>query len=152
MNKTITFIGHRFVFDPQLENKLLNQLLQQINCGNINYLLGYHGEFDKLVLNMCTKLQKTYRQISITIAVTSFSQLKKLDNQDKPNFNINTVMYDIESVFYKRKILESNKKMVENSDILICYVNPNYTNSGAKTILNYAKRKKIKIINLYNCN
>lgn len=152
MNKTITFISHRFIFDTQLENKLLNQLLTQINYGNINYLVGYHGEFDKLVLNTCTKLQETYKQISITVAVTSFSQLKKFDNQDNPNIKINTIKYDIENVFYKRRILESNKKMIEDSDILICYANPDYFNSGAKTILNYAKRKKIKIINLYNCD
>ena len=39
--------------------------------------------------------------------------------------------------------------MIDECSTLICYVRPNSYRSGAKTIMNYAKRKGLKIINLY---
>ena len=40
--------------------------------------------------------------------------------------------------------------MIDGCDTLICYVDPKRYRSGAKTAMNYAKRKGLKIINLYN--
>ncbi|MGN1061299.1 MAG: hypothetical protein ACI4QN_06160 [Candidatus Coproplasma sp.] len=39
--------------------------------------------------------------------------------------------------------------MIETCDTLICYVDEKAYKSGAKAALNYAKRKGLKIINLY---
>jgi hypothetical protein len=40
--------------------------------------------------------------------------------------------------------------MIDNCDTLICYVNKKHNPSGAKTTMNYAKRKGLEIINLYD--
>jgi hypothetical protein len=40
--------------------------------------------------------------------------------------------------------------MIDTCDTLICYVNKKRSPSGAKTAMNYAKRKGLKIINLYH--
>ena len=39
--------------------------------------------------------------------------------------------------------------MIDNCDTLICYVNKKRSRSGAKTAMNYAKRKGLQIINLF---
>ena len=40
--------------------------------------------------------------------------------------------------------------MIDACDTLICYVDENAYRSGAKTSMRYAKRKGLKIINLYD--
>ena len=40
--------------------------------------------------------------------------------------------------------------MIENCDILVCYVDEKVKNSGSKRILSYAKKKGLKIINLFS--
>ena len=39
--------------------------------------------------------------------------------------------------------------MIDTCDTLICYVDKKRSPSGAKTAMNYAKRKGLKIINLF---
>ena len=58
-------------------------------------------------------------------------------------------MFEIEDLHYKQRITTSNKKMIDSCDTLICYVDPNAWKSGAKTTMNYAQKKGLKIINLY---
>ena len=59
-------------------------------------------------------------------------------------------MFEIEETYFKRQITESNRKMIDICDTLICYVNKKHNHSGAKLAMNYAKRKGLKIINLYD--
>ena len=40
--------------------------------------------------------------------------------------------------------------MISTCDTLICYVNKKHNPSGAKLAMNYAKRKGLRVINLYN--
>lgn len=60
-------------------------------------------------------------------------------------------MFEIENLHYKQRIMASNKHMVDCCDTLICYVRPDSWHSGAKTVMNYAKKKGTKIINLCKC-
>ena len=39
--------------------------------------------------------------------------------------------------------------MIDGCDTLICYVDKKQSPSGAKTAMNYAKRKGVRIINLF---
>ena len=42
--------------------------------------------------------------------------------------------------------------MIDGCDTLICYVDFKRYRSGAKTAMNYAKRKGLKIVNLFDEN
>ena len=59
------------------------------------------------------------------------------------------VMYEIEELHYKQQIVASNKQMINACDTLICYVRPQAWRSGAQAIMNYAKKRGLKIVNLY---
>ena len=58
-------------------------------------------------------------------------------------------MYDIEDEHFKRQIIVSNRKMMDDCVTLICYVDEKQNPSGAKMAMNYAKKHNLKIINIY---
>lgn len=147
MNKT-TFIGHRMIDYEHIRESLKNAIIKEIDNGCRMLFVGTHGDFDKLALSICRELRSKYcKDLEIKIVLTSLSILNKEEN---PYFDVDTVFYDIENEYFKKRIIVSNKNMIDECNTLICYVNTNKFGSGAKLILNYAKRKGLNIINLYD--
>lgn len=160
MVKKATFIGHRKIYDFSLREKLKNTIIKKIEKGCKSFIVGTHGEFDKLALSVCKQLRDKYNDIKIEVVVTSLHNVKKrlLYNDEfgieyeTPYSDVATIMYEIEDVYFKQKIIVSNQKMIDECDTLICYVNPKQNRSGAKLAMNYATRRGLKIINLYKNN
>ena len=154
--KTIALFGHRFIFNEhKLKEKITALLNETIPQGFSNILIGCHGDFDKIALKALLNY-KNYvnNNITINVVLTSLSLLKKdeygfsgVDFYEKSNCE--TIFYDIEEVYYKNRITYSNKKMVDNCDLVICCVDMKSYKSGAKTAVNYAIKQNKKIINLY---
>ena len=63
--------------------------------------------------------------------------------------NENIVYFNIEDIYYKRKIIISNRKMIDNSSIVVCYVDFRKSQSGAKSAVMYAIKNNVPIINLF---
>ena len=59
-------------------------------------------------------------------------------------------MFNIEETNLKDKIISNYKQMINCSSTLICYFNEKNHNSINTFILDYAKQKGLKIINLYD--
>ena len=155
--KTIAFFGHRQVFDEQtIKSKLKSTLKTLIKQGYKKMLLGYHGDFDALVLQVCLDIKNNEDcDIEICIVQKSFSCLsrRKSDLSKADLFNLigcETIFYDIEKVHYKNLITYSNKKMVDQCDLVICYVDLDYYGSGAIIPIKYAIKQNKPIINFYN--
>lgn len=154
--KTIALFGHRFIFNEyQLKKKITTLLNETIPQGFSNILIGCHGDFDRIALSALLNY-KNYvnNNITVNVVLTSLSVLKKdeygfsgVDFYEKSNCK--TMFYDIEEVYYKNRITYSNKKMVDNCDLVICYVDMKSYKSGAKTAVNYALKQNKKVINLY---
>ena len=152
----VALCGHSDVLEFLCYNQLSYEVEQLVKSGYKHFTMGTHGNFDRIVLNICKKIRKTYTDISILVVITSFNDIKKHVIMDDygidsytPYDDVETVMYDIEEVYYKRRITESNKKMIDNSTILLCYVDENRKYSGAKNTMLYAKKKNKKIINIF---
>ena len=77
--------------------------------------------------------------------MTSIYSLTKYDYND-----VITLTHPIEETHYKRQITLSNQYMINDSNLIICYVNDKSFQSGALTTLKYAMKNNKKIINLYN--
>lgn len=60
------------------------------------------------------------------------------------------MIYDIEDEYFKRQIIVSNRKMIEDSDLVISYVDMSKNRRGAKIAVKYALKQGKEIINLYN--
>ena len=153
----VCFIGHRDIFE-NIREKLKEAVENEIKNGANFFTMGTHGDFDRIALSVCRELRKTYKNIIIEVVITSFKSIEPIIDHDEifgdekyyPYADVQTTMYNIEEEHYKRQIIASNKQMVDSCDTLICYVNKQHNPSGAKTTMNYAKRKGLKIINLYN--
>ena len=162
MNCKVCFIGHRNINCKDINERIKNAIQNEINLGCNSFTMGTHGEFDNIALNACRSFRKENFNIEIEVVITSLNKINKKTYKIKdekgeveeiystsPYDDVKTLMYDIEEIHFKQRITKSNKYMIDNSTILICYVDTKRTRSGAKTALNYAKRKHLKIINLY---
>ena len=156
--RKVCFIGHRQIFDSSVRERLKTAIENEIRNGCRFFTMGTHGEFDEVALSVCRELQKTYKDIKIEVVITSLKKIEKqllYDDEfgkeyEIPYSDVSTIMYEIEETHFKKQITESNHQMINTCDTLICYVNKKHNPSGAKHAMNYAKRKGLKIINLYN--
>ena len=149
MHKT-AFIGHRNLLPKDIEQRLTIAVQNQIDSGCKNFIIGTHGEFDKMATSVCKSLKKNNTEIKIEVVVTNLNQIKSNDDcftpQDK---EIELTTFEIEEVHFKRQIIDSNKQMIDSCDTLICYVSPHSFTNGSSKVLKYAIKKGLKIINLY---
>ena len=151
MAKT-TFIGHRRIYyeSEQIKQRLIAAIYDRINGGCRSFIVGSHGEFDEMALAALRAARKKGDDITIEVAVTSISKINKKKGSDfVPYEDVKTVMFDVETEFYKRRIIASNRFMIDECDTIICCVDERNYASGAKTALNYAKKKGLTIINLF---
>ena len=158
----VAFIGHRQIFDKDLENRLYSAVETEIKNGCNTFVMGTHGDFDKAALRVCRNLRQIYKNLKIEVVITSLAQIKPIvtDHSDefgdevyKPYEDVETIMFDIENTYFKQKITESNKRMIDSCSTLICYVDTNYKYaSGAKTAYLHAKKKGLTIVNLFKFN
>lgn len=151
MERKTAFIGHRQVcFIEKVKERLQNAIEQCINDGCSHFLMGTHGEFDKMALDACRFARKRYPNIKIEVVLTSYHIIEKKNSLDYvPYQDVETIIFDIEDLHFKQQITESNKQMIDECDTLICYVDKKQNPSGAKTAMNYAKRRGLKIVNLF---
>ena len=156
--KRTTFAGHGYfqMANCEMKNLLIEAIKKEIKDGGLSFTVGTHGDFDKIALEALRTLRKEYQDLEIEVVLTSMHYLvKKYATGDPfetcytPYDDVKTVYYDIEDVYYKNRIISSNRQMVDDSDILICYVDTERIHSGAKKTYYYAKRKGLKIVNLY---
>lgn len=149
--KRIAFIGHRNIFSDDVPKRLYKAVEAEIQGGCRSFTMGTHGKFDELALKVCRELRKVYSDIVIEVVITGLNSVDYYDDLDCPSpySDVKTVMFDIEQVYYKRRITESNRRMIDECDMLICYVDNRVYRSGAKTAMNYAKKKGLSVVNLY---
>lgn len=150
MERKTAFIGHRKVYFGKIEERLKTVIEQQIADGCKSFTMGTHGEFDKMALSACRSARCNHPEINIEVVLTSYHTVEKKNEFDYvPYQDVETTMYDIEDEHFKNQIIVSNRKMIDQCDTLVCYVNKKQSPSGAKMAMNYAKRKGLKIINLF---
>ena len=143
----ITFFGHsNCLFNDdikkQLKNILLDEIIKNPTC---KFYLGGYGDFDVLCLRTLKDLKATFPEIEL-IFITPYldKSYSKLDFAK--NHYDDIIFPPIESVPRKFAILKRNEWMVEQADLVIAYVK--YSWGGAAKALEYAKRKKKRIINI----
>lgn len=155
--KTVAFFGHRRILNKKIIKEKLMKILQElISQGYSRVLIGRHGDFDDLALSTCLDYEKKYSsKIKINLVFTSLSFLHKdeygYSKIDRYNdMGCETVFYDIEEVYFKERITFSNKKMIDDSDLIVCFVDMSAYGSGAKKAVSYALKQNKKVINLFD--
>ena len=144
----ITFTGHSIIpNDPKIKTTVQQQIENNIltSESSICYLGGY-GQFDNLCAHICKELKQKYSNIEI-VYVTPYISSEKSTNPILNTFDY-SIYPPIENTPPKFAISKRNEWMICKSDIVIAYVDHNF--GGAYKSLQIAKRKKKKIINIYD--
>lgn len=138
---TVTFCGHsKIKYDLNTEQKLLYIIENLILKDATEFLFGGYGNFDILCAKVVKELKDKYPYIKSTLVIAYLN--RKYDS----SLYDDTVYPPIENTPLRFAILKRNQWMVQNSQILIAYVQNDW-GGAAKTLL-YAKKNKKKVINL----
>ena len=150
---TVSFFGHRQVLDRRRVEEDLKRVVENlINKGAKTFKVGAHGEFDNIAFYVCKKFLDKNSLINIDLVKSSIRQVIRKEEfgfVENSEASIKIVTYPIEEVYFKNQIITTNKFMVDDSDVIVCYVDMERRNSGAKKIVNYAKKQRKQIINIF---
>ncbi len=139
--KTVTFCGHKDVYLRNEEKEKLRQvIIEQIEDGATRFLLGGYGRFDGICAVLLYELKKQYPHIISILVIPYLDKKYNLDLYDFSEYP------PLEFVPRRFAILKRNEYMVEQSQMVIAYINHDW--GGAFKTFSYAKRKKKAVIQL----
>lgn len=152
--KVCSFFGHHAINSKEIVREKISLIISDLINNNFStFLVGYHGDFDKLVLEELIKAKKLNCHIEIRLIFTTLTFLKPkyFDYVESlREKGVQTKIYEIESIYYKNKITFSNKCMLNESQYAVFYVDESQKQSGAKSILKLAKKNNINYLNLFS--
>ena len=146
----ITFAGHSSVFPSEEIKELVKEEIRRCIVGaeRVCFYLGGYGDFDKLCACACRELKEERGGLEL-VYVTPYitpSEQEKIKSLMSEGLYDASIYPPIENTPLRFAISKRNEWMVQNSDLLIAYVNHSY--GGAYNTLRAAKRKGKRIINL----
>ena len=106
--------------------------------GADEFYLGGYGAFDSLCASVLREFKSANNHIQLILVLPYLNSNIITDGYDE------TIYPPLESVPKKFAILRRNEWMVQESDIVVAYVNHGW--GGAAKTLQYARRKKKRII------
>ena len=143
----ITFCGHsNCLFSDEEKEKLKQLLIKEIRKNpTCKFYLGGYGDFDSLCLRTLRELKTDFPDIEL-LFITPYLD-KNYSKLELAKYYYDDVIFPpIENVPRKFAILKKNEWMVDSANLVIAYVK--YSWGGAAKTVEYAKRKKVPIINI----
>ena len=151
-NCTCCFFGHRTINETdELRTKITETVERLITDENVDtFLFGSKSEFDRLCLELVTKLKEKYPHVKRIYVRAEFPYI----NDDYMSYLLKS--YD--DTYYPEKLhgagraayVERNYEMIDNSHYCIVYYDepnaPTTRKSGTKIALDYAVKKGKQII------
>ena len=144
---TVSLFGHRDIDDLfRLERKLTPIIKELLNTKEyVSFLIGRNGEFDEFSASLVKRIRKENGSENSELNLVLPYNVSELEFYENYYDNI-IIPESINSAHYKAAISLRNRWMVEQSDLIICYVERE--NGGAFSALKYAKKHGKQIINL----
>ena len=162
------FCGHRKINNTkELQNKIYVVIEKLITDYNVDtFLFGSRSEFDAICYEIVTKLKKIYYHIKRIYIRAEYPDISESYTE--------FLLKNYEATYYPKKLrnagkasyVERNREMIDKSDFCIIYYDENYKppkryynsrilssyqpKSGTHIAYTYAKRKKLKVINIIN--
>lgn len=153
--KKIAFIGENKIANPQHIKKKLTKIIEkEINNGSTYFVSVLNGDFDMLAVSICTAFKQKIKEIDIEVVFENFNEFKDFDEKQKlKNFSlskyVSAVFYTLDFSNNQNSPLLTYIKMLDSSDMLICYINKKHNSSDIAYALSYAKILDLKVVNLF---
>ena len=152
-DKTACFTGHRKIASEQqrIVAERLKQTVEKLILNGYCYF-GAGGAlgFDTLAAECVLYLKKQYPQIKLILVLPCKTQTRGWDSEDIAIYEqikaqADKVVYTSEE-YTRGCMFKRNRHLVDNSSVCIAYLTE--SKGGTAYTVNYAKQKKIKVINL----
>ena len=144
----VSLFGHRRIDDKNIE-EMLTRIIKELLASRqyIIFFLGRNGEFDELAARVIKRMQREYEDNNFEMVLVLPYKVKNIEYY--ANYYESVVIPDcVYGVHPKSAINIRNRWMIDNTDLIIAYVEHN--NGGAYDALKYAKINKKYIIELQN--
>lgn len=136
---TVTFCGHRTIDRPTEVKSWLEEVVRSLILqGSNKFLLGGYGAFDLMSAHVVHALKAEFPSVESTLVLAYLSTDTDLHLYD------NSLYPPLENVPPRYAISRRNRWLIENSDVVVAYVQHSW--GGAATTLSYAKRKGKAVI------
>lgn len=141
---TCALFGHREPPDAiqALLEKEVRKMIERESC--TEFLVGHQGRFDAMAYSLLRRIQPEYPTMCFSVVLACMPGEKR--EEDGIDYADTIYPEGLEIVPRRFAVLHRNRWMVENSDVIICYVNHDW--GGAYQAVAYAEKKKLQIINL----
>ena len=143
----VALFGHRDLCEHRKLEKKIYPILEKLILEKtyVQFYIGRNGEFDIFTASIIRRAKKAfgYGNVDLTLALP----YKVKDIEFYANYYDSVIIPEsIEKIHPKRAITMRNRWMVEQCNLVICFVNRDA--GGAYTALEYATKLGKKIINL----
>ena len=142
----VSFIGHREVEKLALVEDRLETIIRDLikTKEYVEFYMGRNGEFDVSAASVVKRVQNNLGKENSSLALVLAYHVK--DEEFYENYYDDICMPIDSGVHYKAAITKRNQWMIDNSDLLIAYVNKDF--GGAYNTLKYAEKNGVQIINV----
>ncbi len=145
--KTCAFTGHRTLKSDYNKTELTRVVKTLINGGFNTFLIGMAVGFDTECFKILEELRNK-KQIKIIACIPCVSQDYKFSTEQKAEYKRMLNSADekiyVSKEYTKTCMFKRNMFMVDNSSVLVAYLNSD--RGGTYQTVNYAKRKNVKVI------
>ena len=136
--KIVGFAGHRHEWqNVGIEAKLKETIIELIEKGYNVFYCGDKGYFDELSAKIVLQLKEQYPQIKLYSILTAYHEDK--EKWQLPRGYDGSLYPELGKCHFKAKITKKNEWIVDNIDILVCYVHQTL-NSGAFNTVKSARK------------
>lgn len=137
----VTFCGHgKEKYGDEIRENIYNITDDLIKQGADEFLLGGYGNFDLMAARVVKPLKEKYPYIKSVLIVPYINRGYDKDLYDYSEYP------PIENVPKRYAVLKRNEWTINKADVLIAYIKHDW--GGAAKTLEYARKRKKKIINL----
>ena len=144
----VSFFGHRRIDNLfELEKQLVILIKKLISeKAYVSFLIGRNGEFDEYVASIIKRVQNEMGKENNELCLVLPYRVSDIEYYEKYYDNI-IIPENLYGVHYKSAISLRNRWIVEQSDIVISYIE--HKSGGAYAAVKYAEKLKKYVCNIY---
>ena len=152
----VAFIGHRKIKETEeLKARLTEIVTNLIECKGADiFYFGSKSMFDILCHGIVSEIKERYPHVKRIYVRSMYEYIDKSYEEYLLSFYEETFIPDkVIGAGYRAYVMR-NQVMIDKSDVLVTYFDKSYCgrlrrNSGTKVAVEYALKKKKRIINLF---